>query len=148
MKVSVYSWGLGISVSSPNLIKSNIGWPQQPPSERISYISEILDFWWSIPKKMFSIGHFGASDDRTIRIRTFFKEIGQLRPLRLQRPPRSMRLQRFVRPGKSLIRTSESSRFLNSIIWGLISLYFNCFEKKIFWQNHKTSCWNLAPFLS
>jgi hypothetical protein len=27
-------------------------------------------------KKMTSIGYFGASDDQTIRIRKFFKEIG------------------------------------------------------------------------
>ena len=36
--------------------------------------------------------------------------------LRLQRLLRSMRLQRFLRPKKSLLRTSESSRFMNSII--------------------------------
>ena len=53
---------------------------------------------------MTSIGHFGAIDDQTIRIRIFFEEIGLyrlLRPLRLQRLPRSMRLQRFLRSGKS-----------------------------------------------
>ena len=33
---------------------------------------------------------------------------------------RSMRLERFLRPVKSLLWTSESSRFLNSIILGLI----------------------------
>ena len=42
---------------------------------------------------------------------------------------------------------SFSPRFLNSIIWGLISLYFDVLEKKI-WQNHENSCWILAPFLS
>ena len=31
-----------------------------------------------------------------------------------------------LRPGKSLLRTSESSRHLNSAL-------FLCFEKKIFW---------------
>jgi hypothetical protein len=65
---------------------------------------------------MSSIGHFGASDDQTIRIRTFFEEIRLLRPVRLQRLPRSMRLQRFLRPEKSLLRSSKSSRFYNSII--------------------------------
>jgi hypothetical protein len=25
--------------------------PQQPPSERVPYISDKLDFWWSIPQK-------------------------------------------------------------------------------------------------
>ena len=46
--------------------------PQQPPSERVPYIREKLDFWWSIPQKITSIGYFGASDDQTIRIRKFF----------------------------------------------------------------------------
>jgi hypothetical protein len=56
---------------------------------------------------------------QTIRIRKFFEEIGLqrlVRPVRLQRLLRSMRLQRFLRPKKSLLRTSESSRLMNSII--------------------------------
>jgi len=36
-----------------------------------------------------------------------------------------------VRPGKSLLRTSKSSRFLNSMISGQISLYFDVLKKKI-----------------
>ena len=43
-------------------------------SERVPYISEKLGVWWSIPQKKSSIGHFGASDDQTIRM--FFEEIG------------------------------------------------------------------------
>jgi hypothetical protein len=50
--------------------------PQWPPSERVPYISEKLDFWWSIPQKISSIGYFGASDDQTIGIRKLFGEIG------------------------------------------------------------------------
>ena len=41
---------------------------------------------------------------------------GCLGPVSLQRPLRSMRQERFLRPVKSLLRTSESSLFLNSII--------------------------------
>jgi hypothetical protein len=51
--------------------------------------------------------------------------------VRLQRL-RPMRLERFLRPGISLVWTSESSRFLNSIILGLISLYFDVFKKIFF----------------
>ena len=51
MKKSVYSWGLGIWVSSTSFLKNNIGWPQQPPSERVPYFSEKLDFWWPFHKK-------------------------------------------------------------------------------------------------
>ena len=114
--------------------KSNIGWPQQPPIEKIPNVGEKLDFSWSIPQKRTSIGHFGARDDQTISIRKFFEEIGLLRPVRLQRPLRSMSLERFLRPGKSLLRTSELSRFLNSIIWVLKSLDFDVLKKEMFWQ--------------
>ena len=44
LKVSVYSWGYGIWVSSTSFQKSNIGWPQQPPTETVPYISESLDY--------------------------------------------------------------------------------------------------------
>ena len=47
-------------------------WPQRPLSERVPYISEKLDFWWSVPQKITSNGYFGANDDQTIRIRRFF----------------------------------------------------------------------------
>ena len=33
LKVLLKSWGLDIWVSSTNFQKSNIGWPQQPPTE-------------------------------------------------------------------------------------------------------------------
>ena len=36
--------GLEFCVSSISFQKSNIGWPQQPPTERVSNISEKLDF--------------------------------------------------------------------------------------------------------
>jgi hypothetical protein len=42
-----------------------------------------------------------------------------------------MRLERFLRPGKSLLWTSESARFLNSITLGLLSLYLDVVKKKI-----------------
>ena len=69
---------------------------------------------------MTSIGHFGARDDQTIMIRNILEEIELVRPMRLPRLLRSMRLERFLRPGKSLLWTSESPRFLNLIILGLI----------------------------
>ena len=36
--------GLDICVSSTSFQKIDIGWPQQPPTERLSDISEKLDF--------------------------------------------------------------------------------------------------------
>ena len=44
--------------------------------------------------------------------------------------------------------TTESSRFLKWIIWGLISLILVFWKKKFFWQNHENPCWILALFLS
>ena len=32
----------------------------------------MLDFWWSSPQEITSIGYFSTSDDRTIRIRIFW----------------------------------------------------------------------------
>ena len=79
-----------------------------------------MDFWWSIPQKGTGIGHFGGRDDPTIR-----RLSRSLRPLRLLMLSRSLRLQRFLRPGKSLLRTSESSRLFNSALhW--------CIEKEKF----------------
>jgi hypothetical protein len=87
----VGSGGLDIWVSS----KSDISWPQQPLTVRVSYISEKVYFWWSIPQKGTSIGHFGAKDDPSIRNRKLYDEIGLLKPVRLQRLLRPVRLQRF-----------------------------------------------------
>ena len=78
--------------------KSNISWPQQPPTERVPDISEKLDFWWSIPWKGVSIGHIGARDNLTIKISNFLDEmrlLRSLRTLRLLRLLRSLRLLRF-----------------------------------------------------
>ena len=56
--------------------KNNIDWPQQPPTETFSDISEKLDFWWSILQKGTVVGHLGASDDQTIIISNFLMKWG------------------------------------------------------------------------
>ena len=74
-----------------------------------------------------------------VMIRTSGSFFGRLlKPVRLKRLLRSMRLERFLRPGKSLLWTSESSRFLNSIILGLILLYFEVLKKNFFDRIMKT----------
>ena len=40
----VASGGWGICVSSTSFQKNDIGWPQQPPTKRVSDISQKLDF--------------------------------------------------------------------------------------------------------
>ena len=71
----VASSGLDICVSSNSFQKNDIGWPQQPLKERVSDISEKLDFWWSIPQKGTDIGHLGARDDPTIKLSKCFDEM-------------------------------------------------------------------------
>ena len=44
ISLAAWSRGLLICVSSTSFQKSSIGWPQQPPTERVSDISEKLDF--------------------------------------------------------------------------------------------------------
>ena len=73
----VGSLGVDFWVSSTSFQTSNIGWPQQPPTEWVSNINE-----------KFGIGHLGASDDPTIMLSKFFDEMRlsrSLRPLRLLR---------------------------------------------------------------
>ena len=112
--------------------KSYIGWPKQPQTEKVPNVSKKLNFWWSIPQKGTSIGHLGARDDQTFRIRKFFEEIVLMRPVRLQAPLRSIRLEMFFRPEKSLLRTLELSRILNSIIWASTNItIFWFFEKNL-----------------
>ena len=68
----VASGGLDFCVLSTSFQINDIGWPQQPPTERVSDISEKLDFWWSIPQKGTGFDHLGARDDPNIRISNFF----------------------------------------------------------------------------
>ena len=44
ISLAACSQGLPICVSSTGFQKNSIGWPQQPPAERVSDIGEIKDF--------------------------------------------------------------------------------------------------------
>ena len=68
--------------------------------QKVLNINEKLDFSWSILQKGTSIGYFCANDDQIIR--NFFVVLELLRPLR------SMRLERFLRPENSLLKTSAT----------------------------------------
>ena len=116
-------------------------------SERVPYISKNWFFDGPFRKKCPVLVILVPVMIRPSGSGRFFEEIGLFRPEKLQRPPRSMRLQRFLRPGKSILRSSviqvlefNNLRTLNiSLLW--------CFGI-FFWQNHENSCWILAPFLS
>ena len=152
LKSSVYSLGWEIWVSSSSFQKINIGWPQQPPTEKMPNVSKKLDFSWSIPQKRTSIGHFGARDDQIIRIRKFFwwnwafeaSEVAE-----------ASEVNEAGEVSKAWIITTESSKFLNSIILGIISLYFDVFGKTILTESWKLmlnfcafsvgGCWGQPP---
>ena len=108
--------------------KNNIGWPQQPPTERVSDIGKKLNFWWSISQKGASIGHFGAWNDQIIRIRKFFwwnSAFEAVEASEVAEADEVNKAAEVLGPEKSLLRTSEASRFLySSLFW--------CFEK-LFW---------------
>ena len=87
-------------------------------------IHMLLNFWWSIQQKMTNVGYSGATNDQTIRLIFFLRKLAFIGCW-----------GQFLMHKKSLLRTSESSRFLNSIIWGL---YFDVLKKKSFDRILKT----------
>ena len=66
------SGGVDFCVSSTSFQKSTVGWPQQSPTERVSNISEKLDFLWSIQQKGTGIGYLGTRDDAMIMLSIFW----------------------------------------------------------------------------
>jgi hypothetical protein len=140
ISLAALAWGLPICVSSTSFQKSSTGWPQQPPTERVSDISEKLDFLWSIPQKGTIIGHFGAKNDPTIRISNCFwwnEAVDVIKAIEVVEAVEVIEAADVLRPEKSQLGTSESSKFLNSAL------------KKYFLgvKNHEISRWILSPFL-
>ena len=135
------SRGLLICVSSTSFEKSSIGWPQQPLTERVSDISEKLDFWWSIPQKRTIIGHFGARNNPT-QDQNFFwwnEAVKVIEATEVVEAEEVIEAAKVLRPGKSLLMTAESSRFLNS------ALFWN-FENKYFLLESWNNKMNFATF--
>ena len=108
----VASRGLKICVSSTSFQKNDIGWPQQPLTEGVSYISEKLDFWWTIPQKGTGIGHLSSRDDEYFFLMKWgcWGHLGHWGCWAIEVIE--------ISPGKSLLKTSVSSRSLNSaLLW-------------------------------
>ena len=98
LKLSVYSLGVDIWLLSFKFYFGLIGWPPQPPRERVLKINKIVGFWWSISHWETKIGLFGAMVDGNIKLSNLFCEMRlsrSLRPLRLLRLLRSLRPQIF-----------------------------------------------------
>ena len=84
-KLSVYSLGLDIWLLSFKSKSGLMGWPPQPPRERVLKINKIVGFWWSISHWETRIGIFGAMIDGIIKLSNSFYEMRLLRSLRPQR---------------------------------------------------------------
>jgi len=121
----VASGGNQFWVSWISFPKSNIGCPQQPPTEKVLK----LDFWWFIPQKWTRIGHFrcqGSLNHQDQYIFWWNEAVEVIEATEAVEAIEVIEAAEILRPGKSLLRTSESSRHLN------LALFF-CFEKKKFW---------------
>ena len=95
LKLSVYSLGVDIWLLSFKFNSGLMGWPPQPPRERVLKINKIVGFSWSISHWETRIGIFGALIDGNIKLSNLFCEMGLLRSLR---PLRLLRLLRSLRP--------------------------------------------------
>ena len=121
LKLPVYSLGLEIWPLSFKINFGLIGWPPQPPRVRLPKNNEIGDFWWSIPHWETRIGHFGARVDGNIKLSKKKLQNEAVEVIEVTEAVEVIEAEDILRPGKSLLMTLESSRFLNLAL-------FLCFE--------------------
>jgi hypothetical protein len=148
--IGKHSWWLACSqistiwVSSKKDQKCHIGWPQQPPTEKVPKLSEKLDFWWSIPQNRTSIGHFGARDDQTIQVQEVFWGNWAVEASVVAEAAEVNEAWKITRRTSYLsVQVLELNNLSSNI-----TLFWFFEKKKIFWQYHKISCWILASFIS
>ena len=143
LKLSVYSSGVDIWLLSFEFNFGPVGWPPQPPRERVLKINKIEGFWWSISHWEAKIGLFGAMVNGNIKLSNLFCEMRLLRSLR---PLRLLRLLRSLRP--------QTFQDLENHYWALqshpgywIKLYFDILKTIIFGEIMKYHSSFFAPFL-
>ena len=119
---------------------------QWPPSKRVPYIGRKLDFMLHSTKNdqylLFLCQWWSNHQDQEV-----FWENWALEAVEASEVAEAAEVNKVGEVSKAWKITTESSRFLNSIILGLISFYFDVLQKKFFLKNHENSCWILAPFL-
>ena len=120
-------------------------WPQWPPPERVPYISEKLDFWWSNPQKLASIDYFSASNDQTIRIRNFFWGNWALEAVEASKVEQAAEVNEAAEVSKAWKITTEDFRVIKILEFSFILMFWRI---SFFWYNHEISYWILATFLS
>ena len=138
------SWDRGIWLL---LIKFNFGlirWPPQPPREKMTKIYKIEDFWWSIPHWETRIGHFGARVDGNIKLSICFLWNEAVEFIEATEAVEVIEAAEILRPGKLLLRTLESSRFLNlALFWCFENHFFSGKSWNIIFQFLHIFCWRL-----
>ena len=135
---------LEIWVSSTSFQKSNIDWPQQPLTKKVSDISKKMHFWWSIPQKGTGFDHLSARDDPTIRISIFLwnEAVKVIEATDVVEAVEVIEATKVPRPEKSLLMTAESSRLLNSAL-------FWCFKNKyssVSIMKYQVEFWHLSSW--
>ena len=70
LKLSVHLLGVEIWLLSFKFNSGLMGWPPQPPRERVLKINKIVDFWWYISNWETKIGLFGAMVDGNWKLKT------------------------------------------------------------------------------
>ena len=135
LKLSVYSLGLEIWTLSFKFNFGRIGWPTQPPRERVPKINNIVGFWWSIP-------HWETRVDGNIKfgISLWNEAVEVIEATEAVEAVKIIEAAEILRRGKSLLRTQESSRFL------ILALFW-CFENHFFSGIRKYYFSIFAPFL-
>ena len=127
----VASGGLGIWVSSTSFQKSNIGWPQQPPTEKLPISVKIWIFDNTFYKKglVLVILVPGMIQPSGLVFFWWNEAVNVIEATKAVEAVEVTEAAEVLRSGKSLLRTSESSRFLNSAL-------FWCLEKNYFLKYH------------
>ena len=128
LKVVLKFWDLDIWVSSTSFQKNNIGWPQQPPTEKVQISVKILVFDEPFHKKrpILEIWLPRGIQPSGAVIFWWNEAVKVIEATEVVEAVEAIETAEVLRPGKSLLRTKESSMFLNSALF--------CFEKKK-WQN-------------
>jgi hypothetical protein len=111
---STNAWGYDILTFVTIFQKSNIGWPQQPPTERVSDISKKTGFLMihSLKRDQYwSFWYQGWSDHQVQEVLWWNEAVEVIEATEVVEAVEVIEAAEVLRPGKSLLRISESSRF-------------------------------------
>ena len=125
LKVVLKSWDLDIWVSSTSFQKNNIGWPQQPPTEKVQISVKIWIFDDPFHKKrpVLVIWLPGGIQPSGAVFFWWNEAVKAIEATEVVEAVKAIEAAEVLRPEKSLLRTAEPYRLLNlGLFW--------CFERK------------------